>query len=34
VFRDDDKATPVFSTVRVATPAPAKPKVVAKAKGH
>jgi ELWxxDGT repeat protein len=33
VLRDDDKAKPVFSTTRVATPAPApvKPKVAAKA---
>jgi hypothetical protein len=36
VLRDDDKAKPVFSTTRVAkpAPAPAKPKVVAKVKGR
>jgi len=34
VLRDDDKAKPVFSTTRVAKPAPVKPKVVVKAKGR
>jgi hypothetical protein len=38
VLRDDDKATPVFSTTRVAKTAPksapAKPKAVARAKGR
>jgi hypothetical protein len=34
VLRDDDKARPVFSTTRVATPAPATAKVVAKAKAR
>jgi hypothetical protein len=34
VLRDDDKAKPVFSTTRVAKPAPAKPKAVAGPKGR